>query len=142
MIVHGLGVHAPQDLSMNSYHAKPFMSQSCHPKTSHGWREASLRPQVPRGECRRVLVSDSPEPYAPAFTEVGRKILAILAKGPRYPAEIARELSTAHQTIYYHIGRLEKSGLITRLESHEVRGGRANVYTLSSDGYAIEFEVK
>src|SRR3989475_8347395 len=90
----------------------------------------------------RVLVSDSPRPFAPAFTEVGRKILGILAKGPRYPAQIARELKTHHQTVYYHVGRLKKSGLITSLESHDVRGGRANVYTLSSDGYAVEFDVK
>ncbi len=99
-------------------------------------------PKSQGATARRVLVSDSPRPFAPAFTEVGRKILGILAKGPRYPAQIARELKTHHQTVYYHVGRLKKSGLITSLESHDVRGGRANVYTLSSDGYAVEFDVK
>src|SRR5438132_10180531 len=99
-------------------------------------------PKSQGATARRVLVSDSPRPFAPAFTEVGRKILAILAKGPRYPAEIARELKTHHQTVYYHVKKLEKSGLIAQLESHQVRGGKANVYTLSSDGYAVEFDVK
>jgi len=92
--------------------------------------------------ARRVLVSASPNSFTPAFTEVGQKILLLLARGPKYPAEIARELGTYHQTVYYHMKRLEKSGLIERQESHDVRGGKANVFALSSDGYAVEFAVE
>src|SRR5438034_933498 len=120
----------------------PLCPSHVTPKRVMAGEKLLFDPKSQGASARRVLVSDSPKPYAPAFTEVGRKILAILAKGPRYPAEIARELKTHHQTVYYHIGRLEKSGLITQFESHQVRGGRANVYTLSSDGYAVEFDVK
>ena len=140
--MHGLGVHPLQGHSRNSYHAKPFMLPSCQPKRVLTDEKLLFDPKSQGAIARRVMVSDSPTRFAPAFTEVGRKILAILAKGPGYPAEIARELKIHHQTVYYHVGRLEKSGLVTRLESHVVRGGRANVLTLSSDGYAVEFDVK
>ncbi len=99
-------------------------------------------PKSRQRSAMRVLVSDTPSTFAPAFTDVGQKILGLLAQGAMYPAEIARRLRTYHQTVYYHIRRLEKSGLISRLESHQVRGGKANVFTLASDGYAIEFGVK
>jgi DNA-binding transcriptional ArsR family regulator len=66
----------------------------------------------------------------------------MLASGPNYPAEIARALRTHHQTIYYHIKRLEKAGLITRVRSEVIRGGEATLFALSSDGYAVEFATK
>ncbi len=101
-----------------------------------------LDPKSREARAKRVLVSATPAAFGSAFTEVGQKILALLARGPRYPAEIARELKTYHQTVYYHVKRLEKSGLIARMESHDVRGGKANIFALSSDGYAVEFAVE
>lgn len=68
--------------------------------------------------------------------------MALLAAGPRYPAEIARALKAHHQTVYYHVARLERSGLITRVSRESIRGGEANLFALASDGYAIEFQVK
>jgi len=99
-------------------------------------------PRTRVASAKRVLVTEKPAEFAPASTLVGQQILALLARGPRYPAEIARELKTYHQTVYYHIKRLEKSGLIVRAEGREVRGGRATLFALSADGYAIEFPVK
>ena len=92
--------------------------------------------------AKRVLVSEKPDIFRPASGKVGQKILTLLAAGPRYPAEIARALKTHHQTIYYHVGRLEKAGLITRISTESVRGGEANLFALSSDGYAVEFQVR
>ncbi|MDG6902313.1 MAG: helix-turn-helix domain-containing protein [Nitrososphaerota archaeon] len=99
----------------------------------------------PKSEARtamRVLVSDRPDGFRPASGRMGQKILALLATGPKYPAEIARSLGAHHQTIYYHVGRLVKSGLITRVRSELINGGEANLYALASDGYAVEFPVK
>jgi DNA-binding transcriptional ArsR family regulator len=99
----------------------------------------------PRSEAalaKRVLVSDRPDGFRPASGKVGQKILALLSSGPKYPAEMARALNTHHQTVYYHIGRLEKAGLITRVRSEQIRGGEANLFALASDGYAVEFPVK
>jgi len=92
--------------------------------------------------AKRVLVSEKPETFRPASGKVGQKILALLATGPHYPAEIARTLRTYHQTVYYHVGLLEKAGLITRIGSESIHGGEANLYALSSDGYAVEFQVR
>jgi hypothetical protein len=44
--------------------------------------------------------------------------------------------------VYYHVGRLEKAGLISKVRSERIRGGEANLFALASDGYAIEFPVK
>jgi DNA-binding transcriptional ArsR family regulator len=99
----------------------------------------------PKGEgtlAKRVLVSDKPDGFRPATGRVGQKVLAMLATGPKYPAEIARALNAHHQTVYYHIGRLEKAGLITKVRSQSIRGGEANLFALSSDGYAVEYPVR
>ena len=101
-----------------------------------------LDPKSREHMTKRVLVSEKPDAFRSASGKIGEKILALLAAGPRYPAEIARALKTHHQTVYYHIGRLEKAGLITRIRSESIRGGEANLFALSSDGYAVEFQVR
>jgi len=99
-------------------------------------------PKSEAGLVKRVLVSDKPDGFRPASGKVGQRILALLSAGPKYPAEMARELNTHHQTVYYHIGRLERAGLISRVRSEQIRGGEANLFALASDGYAVEFPVK
>jgi DNA-binding transcriptional ArsR family regulator len=99
-------------------------------------------PKSTAGTAKRVLVAEKPDGFRPASGKVGQKILTLLAAGPKYPAEIARSLNTHHQTVYYHVGRLEKAGLITRVRSEQIRGGEANLFALASDGYAVEFPVK
>jgi len=99
-------------------------------------------PRSEAGLVKRVLVSDRPDGFRPASGKVGQRILALLSSGPKYPAEMARALNTHHQTVYYHIGRLEKAGLIMRVSSEQIRGGEANRFALASDGYAVEFPVK
>jgi DNA-binding transcriptional ArsR family regulator len=99
-------------------------------------------PSSETGLAKRVLVSERPDGFRPASGKVGQRILALLASGPKYPAEMARALNIHHQTAYYHIGRLEKAGLVTRVRSEQIRGGEANLFALASDGYAVEFPVK
>jgi DNA-binding transcriptional ArsR family regulator len=101
-----------------------------------------LDPKSEAGLVKHVLVSDEPDGFKPASGKVGQKILTLLSSGPKYPAEMARVLNTHHQTVYYHIGRLEKAGLISRVRSERIRGGEANLFALASDGYAVEFPVK
>ena len=92
--------------------------------------------------AKRVLVSERPDAFRPASGKVDQKILSILATGPKYPAEISRALRTHHQTVYYHMARLEKSGLISKVGRRSIRGGEANLFALSADGYAVEFQVE
>jgi len=99
-------------------------------------------PNSEAGLVKRVLVSDRPDGFRPASGKVGQRILDLLSSGPKYPAEMARLLDAHHQTVYYHIGRLERAGLITRIRNEQIRGGEAKLYALASDGYAVEFPVK
>ena len=95
-----------------------------------------------RSTSKRVLSADHPSAFFPAAMGVGEKIIGALTDGPDYPSQIARELKLYHQTVYYHIRKLEKAGLIRRTGSRVVRGGSADLYALTSDGYAVEFRVE
>ena len=99
-------------------------------------------PKGDSGLAKRVLVSDRPDGFKPASGKIGQQVLTLLSSGPKYPAEMARSLGAHHQTIYYHIARLEAAGLIARVRSEQIRGGEAKLYALASDGYAVEFPVK
>lgn len=99
-------------------------------------------PKAGGGWAKRVLASDSPEGFRAATGKVGQKILEELSSGPKYPAEVARRLGVHHQTVYYHIRTLERTGLIRRVSSETIRGGEAKLYALTADGYAVEFPVK
>src|SRR5271156_1619075 len=95
-----------------------------------------------RSKAKRVLTSEDPSAFFPAAAGTGGKIIGCLAKGPNYPSQIARELQVYHQTVYYHIRKLEKAGLVKKVGRKVVRGGSADLYALASDGYAVEFDVK
>jgi DNA-binding transcriptional ArsR family regulator len=94
------------------------------------------------GRAKSVLADTDPADFFPAAAGLGHKILRLLAKGPNYPSSIARELKLYHQAVYYHMKRLEAAGLVKRVSQRTVRGGKAQLYALASDGYAIEFDVK
>jgi len=99
-------------------------------------------PQQSDGKAKRVLADTDPSDFFPAASGLGNKILRLLAKGPNYPSMIARELKLYHQAVYYHMKKLEHAGLVVRVSQRSVRGGKAQLYALASDGYAIEFDVK
>jgi DNA-binding transcriptional ArsR family regulator len=91
--------------------------------------------------AKRVLSSDSPDDFRPAFSELGQAIIAHLARRPDYPSNIARSLHRYHQAVYYHMHRLERAGLVKRTRRENIRGGNAVLYSLTSDGYSVEFDV-
>jgi DNA-binding Lrp family transcriptional regulator len=71
--------------------------------------------------------------------EISWKIIQAVQKKPKYAREIARELSLNEQSIYYHIKRLIKSGIIDVVETQSIRGATAKKIGLSEDGAAIMF---
>jgi DNA-binding transcriptional ArsR family regulator len=93
-------------------------------------------------KAKRVLTSETASAFYPAAAGMGEKIIEALSKAPSYPSEIARELNVYHQTVYYHIRKLEKAGLVKKVGRKVVRGGSADLYALAADGYAVEFGVK
>lgn len=92
--------------------------------------------------AKRVLADADPSDFFPAAAGLGHKILSLLADGPNYSSNIARELKLYHQAVYYHMKRLEEAGLVERVSQRTVRGGKAQLYALAADGYAVEFDVK
>ncbi len=91
--------------------------------------------------AKRVLTSESPDSFQAASSELGQAILAHLARQPDYPSNMARHLHRNHQAVYYHVHGLERAGLIKRARRESIRGGRANLYSLTSEGYAVEYDV-
>ncbi|MFH0972358.1 MAG: S-layer protein [Candidatus Micrarchaeota archaeon] len=71
------------------------------------------------------------------LSEVRIKILKILSKEPRYPAELAKELRIPVQSLYYHFKQLQEAKLI-ELESYsEQRGAIARKYKCSLEALSI-----
>lgn len=68
------------------------------------------------------------------------KILALLAKKPGYPKEIASLLKENEQKIYYHIRKLEKNGIIRIIRKEEHGGAVAKIYALSAASFAMRFK--
>jgi len=101
-----------------------------------------LDPEQRDGTGKRVITESDPSKFFPAASGVGHRILRLLSKGPNYPSMMARELKLYHQVVYYHVKRLESAGLVERVSSKTVRGGKAQLYALASGGYAVEFDVK
>jgi len=66
-------------------------------------------------------------------------ILKALAKEPKYPAELAREMKMPVQTIYYHMHMLDQAGLIKVEQQVARRGAVAKKYALSVDAVSVVF---
>lgn len=71
------------------------------------------------------------------FSEDRLRILEILAKEPKYPAEVAKELKMHLQTAYYHFNLLEKAGVITRGNTEEKRGALAKKFVFDADALSV-----
>jgi len=65
------------------------------------------------------------------------RILRALAREPKYPAQLAKELKMQVQTVYYHVRLLADAGL-ARLEEFEEKGGAvAKRFRASSDALGL-----
>lgn len=63
------------------------------------------------------------------------KILAFIAEQPSYPREIARQLKTDKQKIYYHIRQLESKGMIKISHREDIGGTLAKYYRLAAPAF-------
>ena len=64
-------------------------------------------------------------------SELSLKILHELSRQPSCAMDVARKLKQHEQKIYYHLRRLEKSGIIKLLRREERVGGFAKIYSVS-----------
>ncbi|MFH1073208.1 MAG: helix-turn-helix domain-containing protein, partial [Nanoarchaeota archaeon] len=69
-----------------------------------------------------TLLMESPEALAILSHPLRKRILEILAKEPRYPAELAKIMKLHEQKVYYHVKQLMNAGLLEVVEKQEIRG--------------------
>jgi len=68
------------------------------------------------------------------------RILSLLAKQPSYPRELAGKLGVHEQKIYYHIRKLEHSGIIGIVKKEERGGAVAKFYALTKPSFFMRFK--
>lgn len=73
-------------------------------------------------------------------SQLARDILAILAKEPSYSKDIAKKLKMHEQKIYYHMNKLEKSGIIKLIKKETISGATANYYAIAEPSLVIRFK--
>ena len=80
-----------------------------------------------------------PDQIKAATSALAAKILEHLAEHPTYPKALSNSLKVHEQKVYYHIRRLEKSGLVEVLKTEPVHGTEARVYGLTKPAFALRF---
>lgn len=65
------------------------------------------------------------------------RMLKILGDKPLYPAQIAARLQIPEQTIYYHIQKLHKAGILEVAETKEIRGTVAKKFRPSISAFSF-----
>ncbi len=74
-------------------------------------------------------------PYSPLST----RIISFLARKSSYPKEIAKALKEDEQKIYYHVRKLEKSGIIRISRKQDIGGAVAKFYSLTKPSFFMKF---
>ncbi len=85
-----------------------------------------------------ILLFDRPKPLDTLLNPLGWKILKSLSQAPKYSAQLAKELNTYRQKVYYHTRRLEKGGIIKVTSVSPIKGGLAKYYAVSYPAFGIE----
>jgi len=85
-----------------------------------------------------VRLAEDPESLKPLLSETSWSILKIIAQKPTYPAQIARQLGTQEQKVYYHIKQLKKAGIIEVERKEEQGGSLAKYYRVKDHAFALE----
>ena len=87
---------------------------------------------------RTVLVTDRPERFAPLSQPEGWKILCELARRPDYPGALAKRLRMHEQTVYYHVHRLAKAGLIHVVREERRQGAVGRIFAPTAEAFGVE----
>ncbi|MFQ5405605.1 MAG: S-layer protein [Candidatus Micrarchaeia archaeon] len=77
-----------------------------------------------------------------ALNEDRLKMLRLLSRQPRYPAELARELGMQEQTAYYHMRILVKAGLVELVDYKQKQGALAKRFKARASALAVTLSDK
>ncbi|HTD81811.1 MAG TPA: helix-turn-helix domain-containing protein, partial [Thermoplasmata archaeon] len=90
------------------------------------------------GSARTVLVADRPERFAPLSHPEAWRILTELARKPDYPGALAKRLRMHEQTVYYHVHRLAKAGLVRVVREERRQGAVSRIFAPTAEAFGIE----
>ena len=88
--------------------------------------------------AKDILMFKNPNEMKAILHDIRWTILQKLAKEPKFPADLAREMGLHEQKIYYHIRQLIEAGLVTIAFEKEIRGAKARYYKTTEKAYGIE----
>lgn len=87
---------------------------------------------------KEIEIVDTPSKLLPALNKTAINILSEIANKPNYPKEIAKKLGIDRQKVYYHIHKLEKSGLIKVVKEMKKGGAICKFYYPISHAFGFE----
>ena len=85
----------------------------------------------PEGQRIHKTLIMKPTTFNALNSELSVKVLGELGKKPQCAMDVARKLKEHEQKIYYHLRRLEKTGIIKLVRREERVGGLAKIYEVS-----------
>ena len=89
---------------------------------------------------KKILVFKEVERVRVLSNPVAWRIMELLARGPMYPAHLAKELEIHEQSAYYYIRKLVSIGAVEEAGHSFVRGGTARLYKVTSPSFGIEMD--
>jgi hypothetical protein len=89
---------------------------------------------------KKIIVFEKQKEIQVLSNPTAWKILRLISEGPRYTAQIAKELEIYEQSAYYYVRKLVSIGAIEESGSHFVKGGTAKLYSATSPAFGIEME--
>ena len=90
--------------------------------------------------AKKIVVFKDVERMRVLSNPVAWRIMELLSKGPKYPAQIAKELKIYEQSAYYYIRKLVGIGAVEEVGKNFVRGGTARLYRASSPSFGLEMD--
>jgi hypothetical protein len=93
-----------------------------------------------QASAKKIVVFRDVERMRVLSNPVAWRIMELLSRGPKYPAQVAKELKIYEQSAYYYIRKLVSIGAVQEVGRNFVRGGTARLYQTSSPSFGIEMD--
>ncbi|XES76214.1 MAG: helix-turn-helix domain-containing protein [Candidatus Bathyarchaeia archaeon] len=90
-------------------------------------------------QVKEIAVMQNPRDLKLVLSSLSWNILTLLNEKAMYPMQVARALGMHEQKIYYHIRKLERSGVIFVEREEKKKGAIAKYYRTVSPAFGIEF---
>src|SRR2546427_10806501 len=87
---------------------------------------------------RNVLLADRPDRLGPLSHPEAWRILTELARKPDYAGAVAKRLRIHEQTVYYHVHRLAKAGLIHVVREERHQGAVSRIFAPTAEAFGVE----